>query len=67
MEAMYSARHYVEKKEGAVVLDKDPQILKLVLSYLKKNELNLSNSEQELVNIELEFWGLALIGHSEMF
>ena len=38
LEAMFSGRHYVEEKDGAVVLDKDPTIFKHVLSYLKYNK-----------------------------
>ena len=65
MEAMFSGRHYVEEKDGAVVLDKDPTILKHILSLLKKIELNLSDSFKILVDIELEFWGLPPIDHFE--
>ena len=62
---MFSGRHQVETKDGAVVLDKDPRILKLVLSYLKKLNLRLHPSDKQLVEMELDYWGLPPLGYEK--
>ena len=64
MEAMFSGRHYVEQVDGAVFIDKDPEIFKLVLAYLKENKWP-PKSLKKLVEIELEFWGLPTMEEKE--
>ena len=57
MEAMFSGRHFVEEIDGAVFVERDPEIFKHVLAYLRSSELP-PESQKEQFDIELEYWGI---------
>ena len=44
-----------------VVIDRDPDIFKIILSYLRNNQKmiqKIEESQKKLVGIELDWWGI---------
>ena len=60
---MFSGRHSLPKVNGKIFVDRNPQTFMTVLDYLRNN-LRLpkitDEKEQDLVNMELIFWGLTV-------
>ena len=61
LEAMFSGRHELPKVDGKIFINRDPEIFKSVINYLRNNlRLQKINDDEklDLVMMELEFWGL---------
>ena len=61
LEAMFSGRHALPKIDGKIFVDRDPTIFRCVINYLSNNLRLQKISDEEkldLVEMELEFWGL---------
>ena len=57
--AMFSGRHSLNKIEGRIFIDRDPDVFRLLISYLRNNE-SISDIEESFLKgqlqKELEFW-----------
>ena len=61
LEAMFSGRHEIKTIDGNPYLNRDPEIFKLLLSYLRGNKLDLEIQnplQQQLFDEELKYWDL---------
>ena len=56
---MFSGRHDLNKIDGKIFIDRDPDVFRLVISYLRNNEC-ISDIEDKFLKgqlqKELEFW-----------
>ena len=61
MEAMFSGRHPVQEIDGIIYLDRNPDIFKYVIQYLRGDKVLPSCIDKDTkmyVEKELEWWGL---------
>jgi len=61
LEAMFSGRHELKKMNGRVFVDRDPDVFKMVISYLrngKRIHAIQDLSIKERFEMELDYWNL---------
>lgn len=59
LQAMFSGRHSLNKIDGRIFIDRDPDVFRLLISYLRNNESISDIQDQFLkgqLQKELEFW-----------
>jgi hypothetical protein len=58
---MFSGRHEIRKEDGKYFIDRDPDLFKHLIQYLRngcqKVEME-SKRETQLFELELDFWGI---------
>ena len=61
LEAMFSGRHKLKTIDGKIFVDRDTDVFRMVISYLRNNQQYPKIEDQKLNKLfymELEFWGL---------
>ena len=61
LEAMFSGRHELLRRDGKIFIDRDPEMFKLLVQFLRNDrkfvELD-SKHENELFKNELDYWNI---------
>lgn len=60
LEAMFSGRHMLDKKNEKVFIDRDPKAFKMMIDFIRNNGKLYEDQEKnyKMLQIELEFWGI---------
>ena len=59
LQAMFSGRHSLNRVDGKIFVDRDPDVFRLLISYLRNNESISEISDSFMrgqLHKELEFW-----------
>ena len=59
LEAMFSGRHDVKKVNGKIFVDRDPEVFKLLIQYLRNGcqRIELESPYQnKMLDAEIEYW-----------
>ena len=56
LEALFSGRHSREEKDGLLFIDRDPEVFKKLIKFLKSDKL--TPPRDEALKNELSFWGI---------
>lgn len=55
---MFSGRHQLSEIEGRIFVDRDPDLFKLMINYIRNGGLTYNQEEEKRLEIELKFWSI---------
>ena len=61
LDAMFSGRHQLKKEDGKVFIDRNPDVFRMMIDFLRNNQRIAPIEDQHVAkqfDLELEYWGL---------